>query len=88
MARKLSAWKQERGTPPAELEQHAIGVYGPRAIVYVEAYDADWLSAIADAVDSLRFLTAAAETEPGMHIYRAHIDQARAILARIDGRID
>ena len=83
MTRKLTAWKQERGTPESGLSQYALGVNGPRALVYVEAYDADWLAAIADAVDALRFLTGAAETEPGMNIYRAHIEQAREILDRI-----
>ena len=82
--RKLTAWKQDRhGGPSAELDQYALGVNGPRAIIYIEAYDADWLTAIADAVDALRFLTGAAETEPAMDIYRAHIAQARAILDRL-----
>ena len=85
MGRKLTAWKQERGAhnPANELDQYAIGVNGPRAIVYVEAYDAEWLTALADAVDALRFLTDAAETEPGMNVYRAHIERAREILNRL-----
>ena len=33
---------------------------------------------------SLAFLICAAETEPGMAIYRAHIEQARAVLQLVE----
>ena len=41
-------------------------------------------AAVPALVAALRFLVDAAETEPGMSIYRAHIAQARAALALAD----
>ena len=40
------------------------------------------LAAAPDLLASLQFLTDAAETEPGMEIYRAHIEQAREAIKR------
>ena len=34
---------------------------------------------------ALEFITSAAETEPGMEIYRAHLEQARAAIAKAKG---
>jgi hypothetical protein len=38
-----------------------------------------------DLVEALEFLVKAAETEPGMSIYRSHIEKARAVLAKAKG---
>ena len=37
-------------------------------------------------LEALKFLTDAADTEPGMSIYRAHIEKARAAIAKAEGK--
>ena len=37
-----------------------------------------------DLLTSLRFLVEAADTEPGMNIYRAHIEKAKEVIAKIE----
>jgi hypothetical protein len=39
-----------------------------------------------DLLDALSFLVQAAETEPGMAIYRAHIEKGKAAIAKAEGR--
>ncbi|HUV97291.1 MAG TPA: hypothetical protein VMV98_07455 [Acidobacteriaceae bacterium] len=55
------------------------------AVAYDEK-DAPLLAAAPDLVRALRFITNAAEAEPGMQIYRAHIKLALAVLAEVEGR--
>lgn len=42
--------------------------------------NADAIAAVPALIVNLRFLTEAAEMEPGMQIYRAHIERARQLL--------
>ena len=44
------------------------------------------IAAAPDLLKSLEFLTDAAGTEPGMAIYREHIKQARAAIAKAKGQ--
>jgi hypothetical protein len=44
------------------------------------------IAAAPDLLEALTFLVQAADTEPGMAIYKAHIDKARAAIARAEGQ--
>ena len=47
--------------------------------------DARLYAAAPELLAALEFITSAAGTEPGMEIYRAHLDQARAAIAKAKG---
>lgn len=57
--------------------------HGPRKPEYETV--AKLISAAPEMLASLQFLVDAAETEPGMAIYRAHIEQARAVITKAKG---
>jgi hypothetical protein len=44
------------------------------------------IAAAPELLAACQFLADAAETEPGMSIYRAHIEQARAAIAKAEGK--
>jgi hypothetical protein len=44
------------------------------------------ISSAPELLDALSFLVQAAETEPGMAIYRAHIEKGKAAIAKAEGR--
>ena len=49
------------------------------------AANARLIAAAPELLAALEFITSAAETEPGMEIYRAHLEQARAAIAKAKG---
>ena len=61
---------------------------GPNTELVAKVYNEDDAALIAAAPDllrSLEFLTTAAELEPAMSIYRAHIQQAKELIALVKG---
>lgn len=44
------------------------------------------MAAAPELLEALRFIVNAAEAEPGMAIYKAHIEQARVVIAKAEGR--
>ena len=47
--------------------------------------DANLIAAAPELLSALEFLVAAADTEPGMNIYKAHIAAARAAIKKAKG---
>ena len=55
---------------------------GENIAVTYKAENAALVAAAPDLLAALEFLVAAADTEPGMNIYKAHIAAARAAIAK------
>ena len=62
-------WKNHDGTP-----------FKPAIVRRINWEDARLIAAAPDLLAYLKFLTEAAEMEPGMQIYKAHIEQAKALI--------
>ena len=50
-----------------------------------EAANARLIAAAPDLLAALKFLVDAADTEPGMSIYKAHIEKAKSSIAKAEG---
>jgi hypothetical protein len=86
-------WKRLQGMIVGNLHKGERGTEGDVVCLmkgYVDYKNQDanarLIAAAPELLETLRFIVAATGTEPGMAIYKAHIQQAEAAIAKAEGR--